>query len=634
MKPKSIYTSFLLSSFAIGLAQPAFAANYPWSDSNQENNGSYHFYYQQEQLSSVLKKIASTYNIKISIDPALSPSTLKGIVSGSFDLKSPTDLLNKLASDYGFLWFYYSNTLYITSNKKSSTDVSIAPESMSSIKNILSKEGLLSENFAWTELPAENRVVISGPSVYLDIVTKRLKKLNVSPINQQFAIFRLKYASAVDTTINLNNSQIVVPGVATILKNILDGKSGGGSLAAGNDKLLARVAEPLKNQANAATALASGADASGIASSYQDTKSNVSSPLVQADARLNAIIIRDKASNLKVYKSLIDLLDVHTPLIQVDAMIIDFDQYKLNQSGISWWGSRSGVGGGFNSDQLKSSGGSGLSIGSLSPSNLIVSNIGGFLAKLEFLENNGLAKTESRSGVVTQDNLAAAINLTESFYSSSPSTQGGNPGQVNTNMTMLITPHVIFDNNQNKIKLSVSLQDGNIEEKVVNNMPTTMQGTVNSQAVINAGQSLLIAGYSRIVSEKVTNQVPVLSSVPIVGWLFKNSSTKERKFQRTYLISPKILWEGNHDDVAVNDTEELATPSQDSSDIVTQQPAQATAVATPKPTAQPQTADISIPDQMMDQKTPTAAAKKEDADPQSKANAQKFIDMISSSSAK
>lgn len=663
MKLKSSFKSFLFSTLSLAATQPALAVNYPWTNASNgtDASGSYHFYYQQEQLSGVLKKLTSTYNLKLNANGSLNPAILSKIVSGNFNVKTPTDLLNQLEVSYGFSWFYYSNTLYITSNQTTSAIVYVSPESMGNIKTILSKEDLLSDKFGWTEIPSESRVIVSGPKEYVNLVLARVHKLNVSPINQQFAIYKLKYASPVDTTINVGSQQIVIPGVATILQNIIVGKSNGSNMPSSSNKILDKIAEPLKNQAATSAVMAglAGNANSSAGTGFQDTQSTVSAPLIQADSRLSAIIIRDKATNLKIYKSLIDMLDVPTPLVQVEAMIIDFDQSRMNQSGVSWWGTAAGVGGGYNADQLKSN--SGFSVGSLSPSNLIVSNVGGFLAKLQFLEDNGLAKTESKSGIVTQDNIAAALNLTESFYSApSSSSQSGNPGQVNTNMTMLITPHVIFDDNKNKIKLSVSLQDGNIEEKVVNNMPTTMQGSVNSQAVINAGQSLLIAGYSRVVSEKVTNQVPVLSSVPIVGWLFKNSTTKDRKFQRTYLITPRILWEGRNDETG-NDVEETTsadtskmfgalnsepastTTLNDSSDAqinatnkqiqqpkqVQQQPVNTTLATTSAPQqqqAQPQTKTITI-DTPADNSTPV----NQNSDAKSKENAQRFIDMISAS---
>lgn len=641
MKLNLKYKNLLFSGVALGLLQPAFAINYPWTNATTGSNptGSYHFYYQQKTLSSVLKEIATTYNLKINMNSSVSAATLSKIVSGNFDVKTPTELLNRLEVAYGFTWFYYSNTIYVTSNQTSSAVVYISPESMANIKSILFKEDLLNDKFGWTEIPSESRVIVSGPKEYVNLVLARVHKLNVSPINQQFAVYRLKYASPTDTIVNVGNQQIVIPGVATILQNIISGKSSGSNSSISSSKILDKVAEPLKNQAaESIKALASGADSSN-SGAFQDTKSSVSSPLIQADSRLTAIIIRDKATNLKIYKSLIDMLDVPTPLIQVEAMIIDFDQYKLNQAGVSWWGSHNGVGGGYNADQLKS--GSGLSIGNLAPSNLIVSNVGGFLAKLQFLEDNGLAKTESKSGIVTQDNRPAAINLTESFYSQNASTQGGgNPGQVNTNMNMLITPHVIFDDNKNKIKLTVDLQDGNIEEKVVNNMPTTLQGSVSSQAVINAGQSLLIAGYSRVVSEKTTNQVPVLGSIPIVGWLFKNSSTKDRKLQRTYLITPKILWEGKHDDsmdeeAALPDeskilgslkSEPATTVTADDKNSDTEEQAQLKVQQPKSVEKQPENAILELPENAKD-KSPSMNQN----DVQSKANAQKFIDMISSS---
>ena len=66
---------------------------------------------------------------------------------------------------------------------------------------------------------------------------------------------------------------------------------------------------------------------------------DITSPLIEADRRLNTVIIRDKVENLGLYKNLIDLLDIPAPLIQVEVLVIHLDQQNLKSAGIDWWAS-------------------------------------------------------------------------------------------------------------------------------------------------------------------------------------------------------------------------------------------------------------------------------------------------------
>lgn len=544
------------------LSLQASAVNYPWPQPAATGSPTF-YYYNQKPLQEVILKVTQSYGVTVEFSPSLAKHILSTKVSGNFKVTGVAELLDTLGSIYGFSWFYYNNVVHIGSNQMIAQSVPIAADSMMSVKNILMSEGILDPKFGWSEATTEGLVVVSGPKEYIQLVAKRVDQLKISPIGQQFAVFRLKYASAVDTIVNLNNDRIVLPGVATILKTLLQGPQN--TTPGVNNKMLQQVIEPLKNNFKAMLPADMGGDkipppfdqpaANGAPSntaSEDRQRSTVSAAVIQADERLNTIIIRDKASNLPIYRSLIDMLDVPAPLIQVEVMIVDIDQVKINQAGINWWGSTgTGFGGGFGSGNLSSlnqpssTSTLALAYGNVSPGSLVVSNIKSFLTGLQFLEQNGYAKTQSKSAVITIDNIAAIVNLSQSFYAQTqPTSAGNNLAPVQTNMVMQVTPHLIIDNGgQKRIKLVVALQDGNVEDKMINGLPTTMQGNLNSQAVIDNQNSLLLAGFTRSQMVQSESKVPLLGDIPLIGWLFKQSSSQLKQMQRFYLVTPHLIWD-------------------------------------------------------------------------------------------
>ena len=551
---KKIFIQLLILMFAIN-SIPLIV----YADVNTNNNnilrsqGKYNYYYNGETLRQALIIYSKNASLQINFASNVDNKILdKQTVTGQFSSTESTGFLNTLAKEYGFEWFIYANTLYISSNKFTNQTIEVTTDIMPIVKNNLQEIGLYNEKFSYSELPTENRIVISGPKEYTDLVLKQIKSLNLSPISEQFAIFKLKYASADDTQLTFNGQQITVPGVATILQKILNGTTPSG--------MNQNTTNPIKNQAAPDVDITTQNNGSNNDSKNNQngaTGANKGSPFIQADTRLNAIIIRDKTNNLSAYQSLIEKLDVPTPLIQVDVLIIRLDQDALDKAGVNWWASKGGKGLGFGLDNLKDSNkGNGLSFmyGAMNPSNLLVSNATNFLMGIDFLEQKNIAKAMGKPSIATVDNLPAIINVTQSLFTGVNGDTSGNSkqGTAQVNTSLQITPHVIFGpNNQKQIKLSMSLQDGNLTDpgssgSNSNKVSGTLQSDITSQAVLNEGQSILLAGYTKDVSQTETESIPLLGDIPLLGWFFKSQTLKTHRLTTVYLVTPKILWMDNN----------------------------------------------------------------------------------------
>ncbi len=216
------------------------------ADNNNEDGGMYNYFYRSETLKSALQTYSQNNGLNIVFDETAPRSVLAQNVTGKFTVESGEKLLNILAKRYGFEWFIYSGTLNITSNTFVTKHIEISSDDMSMVKNSLKSLGLINKKFGYSELPAENRIIISGPKTYVDMLIKQIQQLNIAPSNQQFAVYRLKYANAIDQKVNFAGQQITIPGVATILQAILKGNQNTG--ANGANRLVNQVVEPMQNQ--------------------------------------------------------------------------------------------------------------------------------------------------------------------------------------------------------------------------------------------------------------------------------------------------------------------------------------------------------------------------------------------------
>ncbi len=514
--------------------------------SDSDNVSKINFFINGKSLRSVLNDYAIQNNLQIILGNDLN-SILSRNIYGRFTVTQKSDLLSVLANGYGFDWFIAKNQLYITSKKFISKTFSVSSENMASLKNTLAQNGLLINKFGYSEIPSEDKIVIFGPNEYLNVVAQQISQLNLLPTASNFSIYRLKYAKASDITINLNNSsgiinsaattqQVIIPGVATILSNLLNNNGMITSKSLPKPVIIGTNSASNTNDKNANNTK------NDNSQENSSDEAQTLSPNIQADPRLNAVIIRDNAKSIQLYKNLIAELDVPTPLIEVEVTIINLDQDKLNEDGISWWASVQQYGVGYNTANLGNLSSTGISAvyGATNPGQLLISNLGSFMSSMMFLQQKGYAKTVSRPALATLDNIPAVAGVSKSICTNPG--KDANVAQIQTNTSLAITPHAVFNTNGNFVVLEVSLLDGDMSSTPGSiSMPTNTQSTINSQAVVKEGQSLLLASFDKSTNMKVVKKVPFLGDIPLLGWFFRSSTQEDHQITTLYIVTPKII---------------------------------------------------------------------------------------------
>jgi len=78
----------------------------------------------------------------------------------------------------------------------------------------------------------------------------------------------------------------------------------------------------------------------------------------------------------------------------------------------------------------------------------------------------------------------------------------------------------------------------------VDKIPIVRRRTVNTQALVEEGASLLIAGYSSEERSNAVTGVPLLKDIPGVGGLFRSTEKKQSNMERFYLLTPRLVLPG------------------------------------------------------------------------------------------
>jgi general secretion pathway protein D len=106
---------------------------------------------------------------------------------------------------------------------------------------------------------------------------------------------------------------------------------------------------------------------------------------------------------------------------------------------------------------------------------------------------------------------------------------------VTAGLTVDIIPHISLTKNVN-LQITV-----NLNEFVSNTSNNRITRVVQTCANVGSGEVLAIGGLIKKQEQISTNQVPLLGSIPLVGWFFKQEEKSIEKDNLVIFISPTII---------------------------------------------------------------------------------------------
>ena len=134
--------------------------------------------------------------------------------------------------------------------------------------------------------------------------------------------------------------------------------------------------------------------------------------------------------------------------------------------------------------------------------------------------------------MVTLSNVEAVFDNSSTFYVRVAGRDEVDLFNVSAGTTLRVTPHVFRDQRQPRASSCWSTsRTAALTSRQVDQIPVVERSTINTQALIGEGESLLIGGMVREATLGSVDKVPGLGDVPVVGNLFKtrsNSSVARR----------------------------------------------------------------------------------------------------------
>ena len=277
------------------------------------------------------------------------------------------------------------------------------------------------------------------------------------------------------------------------------------------------------------------------------------------DARRNALIVSDIPSQFLKVDDMIKFLDTPAQQVEIEARLLSanksFSRELGNQLGLLF-GNRTGniVTGvpGLSSPFQRiptpraTGGGNGVPLVANFPApatsglSFLIQSGGDFILDeiITAAEAHGTAKLISRPRVTTQNNQAATISQGTQI-----------PVQTNVNNTisvqflrfslqLTVTPQIT---EAGTILLTVNVENSQPDfARAVNGVPSVATQMAQTQVLIPDGGTAVIGGILVDNDSINVRQVPGLGSLPLIGYLFKNTSTIKSTAELIFFITPRI----------------------------------------------------------------------------------------------
>ncbi len=287
---------------------------------------------------------------------------------------------------------------------------------------------------------------------------------------------------------------------------------------------------------------------------------------ITADKDNNALVVTASPTDYDTVKAVISKLDIPRDQVYVEGLMMETQVNKGQGFGISLIGAY-GSGGaqkagyGNTSDLISLMTNnitnlSGLFVGGgvggtrtlTTPDgkSISVSSVNGLITAIATHNTTNVLATPQ---ILTLDNVEGAfesgeqVPILETVNASNGTTQTS-VKQQKVALTLKITPQINKATRFIKLKIDQKIEDFSnrqLPAGVQNNGVGTVIRSLATTVVVRDKDTIAMGGLMRDKENNTVNKVPLLGDIPVLGWLFKNTTKSVEKVNLLFFMTPKIL---------------------------------------------------------------------------------------------
>ena len=160
-------------------------------------------------------------------------------------------------------------------------------------------------------------------------------------------------------------------------------------------------------------------------------------------------------------------------------------------------------------------------------------------AKLKLLQESGSAQVLSNPKLVTKSGTKARFLVGGEFPIAVSGVSGGNVEWKEYGIIMEILPKILPED---KIDISIETELSRLDwANAVQGLPNIAKRQARSNVILKNQQTIVIAGLIENYKDKKSSGIPILSDIPLLGTLFKNTKIIDNKTNVLIFVTPKIV---------------------------------------------------------------------------------------------
>lgn len=262
---------------------------------------------------------------------------------------------------------------------------------------------------------------------------------------------------------------------------------------------------------------------------------------IEVDDRSNSLIVTDITDKLDQVDAMVRNLDTRTPQVEIVARLVDVDVSATRALGIDWSVHNLDL---FDAGVAENIDIKAADVGS--PAGTIklgtIKQFGSIEATLQALETQNKANIISNPRITTVNNREASVVVGQQIPLIVQDFAGNAVTQLTTiGIKLSVTPHI---NTGNRITMDVHPEVSDLASQA------TVQGGIiinttmaDTRVMVNDGETAVIGGLIRSNESTTKRGIPVLMDIPLLGNLFRSTSTTKQKRELLIFVTPKILGE-------------------------------------------------------------------------------------------
>jgi len=274
-----------------------------------------------------------------------------------------------------------------------------------------------------------------------------------------------------------------------------------------------------------------------------------SKPFASTDDESNSIVLMGQKDEVSYLKLLIDKLDIDRPQVYVQARIIEVKEERVNNLGVQYGleGFSSGGSGllTFSSALNGEGAASAISLDGLSGYGLDLASMKNGLslgATINLLKRNRALDIVSEPSILCINNKESSIYVGETRSIQTGTTTGTttttNYKREDIGLKLKVKPRI---SSGNKVTLEIQTILEDVTETLIVGQPNTFKKEINTVAIVNNGESVILGGLIKVKKENTEDKVPFFGDIPVLGALFRNNNRKDEKINLVIIVTPYII---------------------------------------------------------------------------------------------